>query len=65
MGLLLGTMGYWFFGLQDIHLLHRVLRSAHGFDAMYHWMHVGRIGQWVLFLLYAGLCWLAWPTTAR
>ena len=41
--------------------------SLHGCDAMYRWMHVGRIGQWVLVLpviavLVVGL---AWPASRK
>jgi hypothetical protein len=59
-GLALGTMGYWFVGF-DVH------ESVHGCDAMYRWMHVGRIGQWVLVLsviavLVVGL---AWPASRK
>ena len=41
--------------------------SLHGCDAMYHWMHVGRAGQWVLVLPVAALLvlGLAWPASRK
>jgi hypothetical protein len=67
MGLALGTMGYWFVGFGIATSCTDVHESVHGCDAMYRWMHVGRIGQWVLVLpviamLVVGL---AWPAAAR
>jgi len=58
-----GQSGHGAYGpsCTDIH------ESVHGCDAMYRWMHVGRIGQWVLVLpviavLVVGL---AWPASRK
>jgi hypothetical protein len=66
-GLALGTMGYWFVGFGIATSCTDVHESVHGCDAMYRWMHVGRIGQWVLVLsviavLVVGL---AWPASRK
>lgn len=67
MGLVLGTMGYWFVGFAIATSCTDVPGSVHGCDAMYHWMHVGRTGQWVLVLaVIAGLLvGLAWPASRK
>jgi len=67
MGLALGTMGYWFVGFGIATSCTDIHESVHGCDAMYRWMHVGRIGQWVLVLpviavLVVGL---AWPPSRK
>src|SRR5215472_5738940 len=67
MGLALGTMGYRFVGFGIATSCTDVQESVHGCDAMYRWMHMGRIGQWVLVLpvvavLVVGL---AWPPSRK
>lgn len=66
-GLVLGTLGYYFIGFGIATSCTNVHESVHGCDAMYRWMHVGRIGQWVLVLpviavLVVGL---AWPASRK
>lgn len=66
-GLVLGTIGYWFVGFGIATSCTDVHESVHGCDAMYHWMHEGRLGQWVLVLpviavLVVGL---AWPASRK
>lgn len=66
-GLALGTIGYWFVGFGIATSCTDAHESVHGCDAMYRWMHVGRIGQWVLLLpviavLVVGL---AWPASRK
>ena len=66
-GLALGTLGYWFVGFGIATSCTDVHESVHGCDAMYHWMHVGRAGQWVLVLPVAALLvlGLAWPASRK
>jgi hypothetical protein len=66
-GLGLATMGFWFVGFGIATSCTDVHESLHGCDAMYRWMHVGRIGQLVLVLplIAALVVGLAWPASRK
>ena len=66
-GLALGTMGYWFVGFGIATSCTDIHESVHGCDAMYGWMHVGRIGQWVLVLPVIAVLVVgrAWPASRK
>jgi len=66
-GLALGTMGYWFVGFGIATSCTDVHESVHGCDAMYRWLHVGRIGQWVLVLavIAALVVGRVWPASRK
>lgn len=66
-GLGLATTGFWFVGFGIATSCTDVHESLHGCDAMYRWMHVGRIGQLVLVLplIAALLVGLAWPASRK
>jgi len=66
-GLGLATTGYWGVGFGIATSCTDLRESLHGCDAMYRWMHVGRIGQLVLVLplIAALVVGLAWPASRK